>query len=310
MQDITTYLNAGWDFVGEVHNGTWDCWEISLGDYPQLCYLGGDSPMMPEGLGTPEQPYLIRDARDLGTVWFEPTGHYRLESSVDLSGIKWSTAVVPWFEGNFDGNGHVINNLHIQGDGNLGLFGQLTSGAKISNLGLEAVDVNGIRHSVGGLVGDIDDGSVSNCFSTGTVIGGSQVGGLIGANSGSVTTSYSTAAVAGDRRIGGFVGWNGASISMSYSTGVVTGNSVVGGLVATNYSDGSIISSFWDVETSGLSTSTGGTGKTTAEMQTAKTFLDAGWDFADEASNGTRDIWWIDEGNDYPRLWWELIPEN
>ena len=30
----------------------------------------------------------------------------------------------------------------------------------------------------------------------------------------------------------------------------------------------------------------------------------------DETANGTEDIWWIDEGKDYPRLWWELIPEN
>ena len=49
----------------------------------------------------------------------------------------------------------------------------------------------------------------------------------------------------------------------------------------------------------------GGIGKTTAEMQTAKMFLDAGWDFAGETANGTEDIWWILEGKDYPRLWWE-----
>ena len=30
-----------------------------------------------------------------------------------------------------------------------------------------------------------------------------------------------------------------------------------------------------------------------------------GWDFVDETANGTEDIWWIDEGNGYPRLWWE-----
>jgi hypothetical protein len=24
--------------------------------------------------------------------------------------------------------------------------------------------------------------------------------------------------------------------------------------------------------------------------------------------NGKDDIWWILEGQDYPRLWWELIP--
>jgi len=62
---------------------------------------------------------------------------------------------------------------------------------------------------------------------------------------------------------------------------------------------------FWDIQTSGQATSVGGTGKTTAEMQTASTFLEAGWDFVGETENGTEDIWWINEGKDYPRLWWE-----
>jgi hypothetical protein len=61
------------------------------------------------------------------------------------------------------------------------------------------------------------------------------------------------------------------------------------------------------METSGQDTSVWGTGKTTAEMQTKSTFTDAGWDFVDETANGTEDIWWIDEGRDYPRLWWELL---
>jgi hypothetical protein len=40
-------------------------------------------------------------------------------------------------------------------------------------------------------------------------------------------------------------------------------------------------------------------------MMTAATFLEAGWDFVGEVENGTEEIWWIDEGRDYPRLWWE-----
>ena len=45
-------------------------------------------------------------------------------------------------------------------------------------------------------------------------------------------------------------------------------------------------------------------------MQIASTFLEAGWDFADETENGAEDIWWILEGQDYPRLGWELVAEN
>ena len=72
-----------------------------------------------------------------------------------------------------------------------------------------------------------------------------------------------------------------------------------------NNMDGEVSGCFWDIETSGRTTSHGGEGKTTAEMQTAGTFLEAGWDFADETVNGTEDIWWILEGQGYPRLWWE-----
>ncbi len=112
-----------------------------------------------------EEPYLIRDANDLGTMWFEPLAHYRLETSLDLSGVKWSTAVVHRFGGTFDGNDQVISNLHIQGGANLGLFGQLDSGATVSNLGLEAVDVIGARRNIGGLAG-VSLSSITRCYTT------------------------------------------------------------------------------------------------------------------------------------------------
>jgi hypothetical protein len=401
MQDINTFLNAGWDFVDEVLNGTCDYWQISPGDYPRLRCHAGDGPVMPEGLGTAEQPYLIRDARDLGTVWFEPMAHYRLEASVDLSGINWSMAVIPCFGGTFDGNGYVISNLHIQGAGYLGLFGQLGSTASVSNLDLEAVAVNGVGPRVGGLVGTngsynreggvltncsstgvvsvisatagsvgglvgANNGTVTRCCSTCAVSGNSSVGGLVGGNNGSITASYSTGAISGGNSVGGLVGMssdgsitecysNGSvsgtyyhasagglvganyrgAVTQCYSAGTVSGTYQVGGLVGVNwwgtvtqcYSTGSVsgtgqslwnvgglvgdtyessmIACFWDTETSGQTTSHGGTGKTTAEMQTASTFLDVGWDFVGETANGSEDIWKIMEGLGYPRLSWQ-----
>jgi len=230
MQDVRTYLDAGWDFVNEAINGTCDYWKMSPGEYPQLSY-----PVMPEGLGSAEQPYLIRDARDLGTVWSEPTAHYRLEDSIDLSGINWSMAVIPWFGGIFDGNNHIISNLHIQGDKHLGLFGQVQFGAKISNLGVDAFDVNGTGDYVGGLAGD-NNGSITACYSSGTAFGDSSVGGLVGYNGGTVTVSYSTGIVTGDRSVGGLVGGSERSnITSSYSIADVSGEWGVGGLVGATY---------------------------------------------------------------------------
>jgi len=188
-----------------------------------------------------------------------------------------------------------------------------------------------------------DGGVLANCDSTGTVSGQNMVGGLVGVNVGRVITSSSSCEVSGEEHIGGLAGINLASINKSYSAGATTGTYGVGGLVGSAggysfssseipdsiiacYSTGtvrgeagvgglvgvnssSITSSFWDTETSRQAASGGGTGLTTAEMQTASTFLDVGWDFIGETENGTDDIWWILEGQDYPRLWWELVEE-
>ena len=43
--------------------------------------------------------------------------------------------------------------------------------------------------------------------------------------------------------------------------------------------------------------------------EAATTLLEAGWDFVSETANGTEDIWWILEGKDYPRLWWQAAPQ-
>jgi len=148
-------------------------------------------------------------------------------------------------------------------------------------------------------------GSIASSHSTGSVSGSEFVGGLVGENIGSITTSYSTGSASGSEFVGGLVGQASGSITMSYSSGLVSGERCVGGLVGCGR--GSITSSFWDVRTSGLNWSAGGTGKTTAEMRSLSTYLEVGWDFVDETTNGTNDIWWIPAGRGYPRLRWETL---
>jgi len=174
---------------------------------------------------------------------------------------------------------------------------------------------------VGGLVGCNEyTSTISNCYSTSSVLGEWAAGGLVGANwYGHMINCYTRADVTGDSYVGGLVGriYEG-SIRSSYSSSSVIGTEKVGGLVGENtpipnqqgQNDIGIIgSSFWDIETSKQDTSDGGEGKTTVEMQTAGTFLEAGWDFVDETDNCTEDIWWVLEGQDYPRLWWEAAEQ-
>ena len=345
MQDIQTYLHGGWDFVGETENGIHEVWQIPEGGgYPVLAIFNGYTPTQLEGAGTREDPYVISDALSLGAVYYySPAAHYRLTRTIDLSGTHWATPIVPWFSGTFDGGNHTIVSLNIDGGIYLGLFGRLKSGAQVRALGVEDVNVTG-HCCVGGLVGNnggiVDGcyisgevkgdgyigglvggngGTVSACYSTGTVSGGWGVGGLVGENSrGGLSHCYSMTSVAGSDAVGGLVGSNeedGATrtwrghVSQCYSTGSVEGNSGVGGLIGRGDAK-SIVQCFWDIENSGQTTSASGTGKTTAEMQTASTFLEAGWDFVGETINGPNDIWKMWDGYDYPRLVWEPGPNT
>lgn len=147
--------------------------------------------------------------------------------------------------------------------------------------------------STGGLVGHVwVDGIIVNSYSTGKVTGGDYTGGLVGASYGTITDSYSTGSVTGNNYTGGLAGGNYYTITNSYSTGEVKGNSYIGGLIGYNNSGAVINSSYWNTQTSNLSISAGGIGKTTAQMKTKSTFV--GWDFTN--------IWAIDEGKSYPYL--------
>ena len=108
-------------------------------------------------------------------------------------------------------------------------------------------------------------------------------------------------------------GWSSrTSFSACYATGALSGEfDIVGGLeaeVRRSPSSSTFTACLWDIETSGQSTSVGGRGMTTKQMQMASVFLHAGWDFLNETENGTDDTWWILDGQDYPKLFWQRKP--
>jgi filamentous hemagglutinin family protein len=150
------------------------------------------------------------------------------------------------------------------------------------SLSFAAGNVSG-GNGVGGLAGlnTVTSGTIVQSYASGAVSGGLDVGGLVGENRGPVTDSYATGAVTSDDdRIGGLTGWNSGAIMSSFAVGAVSCSGVcssVGGLVGENNA-GTVINSFWDMDTTGQSTSAGGgTGLNTAGMKTAATFLAAGW---------------------------------
>jgi len=288
-------------------------------DYPHLACEGTIGDIIPwpvihwlDGNGTVESPYEIVTVGQLSRLsrgGALSDRHFILVNDLDLSGLSWSQAVIPYFTGCFDGNGFMLHHFHIQGTNDMGLIGHLGRDAIITNIGLKDVSIEG-TDNVGSLVGR-NNGTISNSYSTGTITGEEDVGGLVGSNGmwdldcGHVTHCYSTATISGtERAVGGLVGFNFGNVSQCYSTGKVNGSRQGGGIIGSGWTS-YVTDCFWDIETSGQTISDGGTGKTTVEMQIASTFLEASWDFVDETANGTKDIWWILEGQSYPRLWWQ-----
>ena len=252
------------------------------------------------------------------------------------------------YEGLFSSNSGTIRNIGLSGGSVTGsvdvgtLVGYNTGTIYNSHSSANAASTSS---QVGGLVGETDVGSISNSYATGAVAGtnyvgglvgympiggaitgsyasgdvtatGDQVGGLVGymstnsASYPSVTDSYATGAVAGGIGVGGLVGSlvNG-SIANSYSSGAVSGTAGIGGLVGASAPGTTIANSFWNVTTSGLSTSSGGTGMTTAQMQSLANFTSAtadngnvnpSWDFTT--------VWRIYDGHTAPLLKALLTP--
>ncbi|MFY0648709.1 MBG domain-containing protein [Sulfitobacter geojensis] len=190
--------------------------------------------------------------------------------------------------------------------------------------------------SLGGLVG-ISDGDILNARSAGSVTlrfaAEGFAGGLVGENEDIIRDAYSEASVTAantapftEVTIGGLVGENNfdGTIENAIATGAVSlipgccgGFALTGGLVgADTTSNVSILSSFWNVETTGQSTSgqsgetagaptgfgqfEGAFGETTASLQDAELFTNTatsgGWSFSN--------IWAIpQDGVDMARLY-------
>ena len=240
--------------------------------------------------------YLINDVenfKELITFGQEPDLSFILTSDLDLS--SENDFYIPYFAGYFNGCGHEISGLNVNLPfvSSLGLFGFVASSGSVHNISLTEINVNGHDY-VGGLVGN-NIGDITKCSVTGNVNGLWYVGGLVGYNYGDITDCQTANSVIGKGDcIGGLVGYNyGRDITNCYSIGCVNGNDSVGGLIGYRKL-GSISSCFWDIQTSGQTSSDGGNGKTTEEMTSKNTYSNVGWDF--------ETIWDIEDGRSYPFL--------
>jgi hypothetical protein len=131
-------------------------------------------------------------------------------------------------------------------------------------------DVSGGKNSfVGGLVGYTEN-KIEQSYATGSATGG--VGAAVGGFAGGVffgtilqSYAYVTVDAAGTNKdggaAGGLVGFDEGQIVESYSAGMVSGiNSSVGGLLGIDISNGNTFTSYWDLDTRGITNPSQGAG--------------------------------------------------
>lgn len=147
------------------------------------------------------------------------------------------------FKGTFKGNSTTtwgrttISNLNISqfGSTNVGFIGY-GSGAVIEDINFQNCSTYGTSYT-GTIAGTLTSSSkVINCAVSGNVSGAMYTGGLVGQiNDSTITTSYSTASVSGSTSSGGIVGMIelGSLVENCFSTGDVSAASIAGGIAGT-----------------------------------------------------------------------------
>ncbi|MDR1193435.1 MAG: YDG domain-containing protein [Peptococcaceae bacterium] len=210
----------------------------------------------------------ISDRAGLEAIANNLSGNYHLTADIDLSGEDWvpiGSDMDHVFSGIFDGQGHIVRNLRISGEGYdcNGLFGEV-NGAAIKNVGLEGTDIDissknydfDSSLTTGGIAGFISESSsISNCYNTGNISSSSShgrlaVGGIVGHQiNSSISDCYNTGKIQSSSsgnpivtnpssKAGGIAGhsFDYSSISNCYNTGEIFSSWHAGGIAGRSLS--------------------------------------------------------------------------
>ncbi|NBD25663.1 S-layer homology domain-containing protein [Paenibacillus glycinis] len=235
-------------------------------------------------------------------------------ASGTVSGASAVAGLIAYNESSDIIRSYALGNVNGSDDGmDIGGLVGINKGLIAGSFAVGAVTGGQNALHLGGLIGD-NFGPIRESFATGAVTGGDEsfdVGGLAGNSNGAISASYAAGDVAGSYYIGGLAGYHGSEpVSDSYASGSVNGIQYAGGLLGYNfdqtignsyasgavsaaesdksggliaYSSGTTVNSFYDANTTGQPASSGGDGKTTAELRTQSTYetdVSHAWDFA------------------------------
>jgi len=288
-------------------------------DGQTVVYMDGFS-----GAGTEVDPWQVATFEDLRHVgcndvsgdyaYWNSTDYYIQTADIYCNGYFTPIGrASPYFTGQYDGDGYVISNLTISSSTlYTGLFGR-TADATIKNVKLIDINISCSSTYCGGLIGWMADGTLEDCSVAGSMVASgsaSQMGGLVGyvREEGIIDDCYTNVSIdinSGCEYVGGLVGYNPAgTISRCYVLGTLDENGSVycDGFVGHQAGTGTSSDSF--CYEGAFSSITGATSRNLTEMADVGTYTN--WDITASESNWDGQEWYIDDGNAYPILWYEM----
>lgn len=156
------------------------------------------------GDGTKEKPYVIKTPEDLQQISKHLSSHFVLASDITLDGefSPIGNQFEP-FSGVFGGQNHCVFSISIQTQTQyVGLFAYNIG--TIKNLRIENANILAV--SCVGTVAGFNEGTVENCFVSGTVSATCHVGAVVGFNNGKIENCksagdvFETSAFLGDKK--------------------------------------------------------------------------------------------------------------
>lgn len=168
---------------------------------------------------------------------------FYLTADINMAPISSMTADQTWipignsdktpFKGIFDGQGYVLADNYINAGSEQGLFGYVDNvDAEIKNVAATGVILG--NNNVGGIVGYLVSGNVTNCWFAGEINADSRVGSIVGkADAGSIANCVSFKEVTANSKSGGIVGATSSSVSVKYCYYPVNAKSGCGDTSAT-----------------------------------------------------------------------------
>ena len=210
LTDVTVYHNS--DAIGSTYDSATGIVRFTTTSFSPFtvkfhAFAGGD--------GSPENPYLISDARHLSNVSSVLNKNFKLIDNISLQGMNWSPLGnnlddSTCFSGVFDGNGHTISEVNVTSkqsaawDGfkntynYAGLFGTVTGTVKnlvLQNCSVSVSDADLARRGdvyagvlAGANFGTVKNVTVSDSSVSATAWLIASTGGIVGSNVGTVDT--------------------------------------------------------------------------------------------------------------------------